>query len=139
MGAGNSNAGTGSSGPVTLTDSLGRAVVSIADAEGAPSSYTVGGLVFTPTWSTVTQTATFSSTLATQIDTPPTSGNGYDIDPCSANFTVQDAVVEGMTTLTLPNGQAYTFLYDQNWGLIKEIDYPDGGVGQIHMEDERHQ
>jgi RHS repeat-associated protein len=123
-----SQVNSGLSGPVTLTDTLGRVVVSIADGSGGyPSSYTVGGLEFNPTWETATTTATFSSPDAAQIDVPPSSGNGYDIVPCTASFAVQNATVTGMSTLSLPNGQSYTFKYDPEWGLVNEIDYPDGG------------
>lgn len=111
---------------LSITDTLGRPVISIAEAAGNPpypTKYTVGGLTYTLTYATTS--ADFNST-GNQIDVPPS--NSSDPTSCGATFDVQKTGMQVLQSITLPNGQSYQFQYwDGTWGLIKEIDYPDGG------------
>lgn len=46
---------------------------------------------------------------------------------CSAIPTNVTGSVQVLSSLTLPNHKSYSFHYDDPYGLLSEIDYPDGG------------
>jgi RHS repeat-associated protein len=105
----------GSLSPTTpITDTLGRTI-------STGSTYTVGGLSYTATAGTTTASVTFPSKQVY-----PLGSTGFSCDP---NFVVNDTTnpFSVVTSIALPNGQAYTFKYDATYGLVNEIDYPDGG------------
>jgi YD repeat-containing protein len=107
-----------STAPIIVTDSLGRQVISIAQYGFKTTGYTVGGLTYTPTYTTTTANFTAGSL---QVNPPPQGVS------CTAHFTANDSALPVIQSLQLPNHKAYTFKYDPEWGLLSEVDYPDGG------------
>jgi RHS repeat-associated protein len=110
-------------GDVTATDTAGRQLISITNPVLGgdpfnPSVYTVGGLSYDLTYTSVPQSMT-----AQFKGLPPTLPNGYQCTEPAKNSLTPTAV----KTLTLPNGRSYTFSYDPTYGLINQITYPDGG------------
>lgn len=112
-------------GPLSLTDTLGRQVVTISGTSTSPgpTAYQVGGLSYIPTWGTTT--ANFPTTGS---ELPWTNSVYQEIGVgCKAYFTVASSAINVITAISLPNSQQYRISYDPTWGLPQEIDYPDGG------------
>lgn len=101
-----------------MTDTLGRNVSFVVAGTG---TYVVGGLSYTETQGTATASFTSPS-----MQVYPLGSSHFT---CDANFTASDTATpySVVSSLSLPNGQAYTFKYDQTYGLVNEIDYPNGG------------
>jgi YD repeat-containing protein len=111
----------------TFTDTAGRVAVSAngMGPSGTTNTLTFSGLSYGVTWETVSASFTVSST---QIDAQ--SGVYCSPPPArSANLTT-------VSQISLPNGKFYKFYYGANnphpgytnpYGLLSEIDYPDGG------------
>ncbi len=110
------------SSPLTVTDTLGRQLINISYKLDSnvyePASYTVGGLSYTPAYTTTSANWAAGSHQVNPPTDPPIS--------CIGNFSVKEGG-GGVQSLTLPNGKQYTFQYDPTWGLLSEVDYPDGG------------
>jgi RHS repeat-associated protein len=106
----------------SITDTAGRPMVSVAYQGGTnvPTSYTVGGLVYALGYTTTSAGYTPASS---QIAPLPPNGN----ITCNANFAVSDSGKTAIQTISLPNGQEYSVDYDPTYGLVNQINYPDGG------------
>ena len=123
----NVNGCEGCGTPLTVTDTLGRQLINISyqslggggTGPYVPASYTIGGLSYTPAYTTGSVNWTAGSQQVDIPTDPPVS--------CNASFTVSGSGGAALQSLTLPNGKQYTFHYDPTWGLISEVDYPDGG------------
>ena len=99
-------------GALPIVDTLGRSVI----AQTA-NGYQVGGLSYI--LSNTTASAQYNVN-ASQIPS--------NLDPrCNFGGAINDSSYSVLQTLTLPNGQAYTFHYNSTYGVVNEIDYPDGG------------
>jgi YD repeat-containing protein len=108
-----------------ISDTLGRSLFSPWSPSSGGSGFTVAGLNFGTTWTTVT--SNFSETLNTdyfQVGTIPPSSANLE---CTADFSVSASSENVLQSITLPNGQSYQFGYDPTYGLVNEIIYPDGG------------
>ena len=109
--------------PVSLTDTLGRNVITISGTPPLPSTYQAGALTYGVTWGTTTANfATTGSQLPFVIPVYQQIGVG-----CVATFSVADSALNEITALNFPNGQQYKIQYDPRWGLPSQITYPDGG------------
>jgi YD repeat-containing protein len=101
--------------PVTFTleDDAGRTIVS-----SSPSGYVVDGLSF------ITSTTSVSASYL--VPSIPLGGNP---DNCTAPPTVSQSFNNVISTITVPGTppQQYKFFYNNTYGLLSEIDYPDGG------------
>jgi len=93
---------------------------------GQTNTISVGGLSYKVSWKTTT--ASFSTTST------PQAGSGQG-DTCQAIPTANDTQTV-VWQIILPNGGTYTFYYgtdnpnpafQNRYGLLSEIDYPDGG------------
>ncbi len=109
---------------LNVTDTVGRPLISFsynqAVADGyQPASYTIGGLSYTPVYTTTSAHWTASSQQVNPQTDPTVT--------CTASFNVNETAVQVLQSVTLPNGKQYTFQYDPIWGLLSEVDYPDGG------------
>ncbi len=123
----------------TVTDTLNNPVVLAGPSEAGnysnlPTSYTVGGLVYGITYTTTAANYTVptleSSTLpATDA---PCNVSGFAVSEGAGRAAPQTVI----SSITLPNNQKYQFYYGNDnpnsqynnpYGLISEIDYPDGG------------
>lgn len=114
---------SGSSQIMQVTDTSGRILFS--PWCGGGNGFYVGNLYFTTTWTTTQPNFSEQPNVDyAQIDPPPSSYNVF----CSATFAIAPSnPMTVLRALTLPNGQQYGFKYDSTYGLVNEIDYPDGG------------
>jgi RHS repeat-associated protein len=123
----------------TVIDTLGNPVVAFGSSGAVYSnvspSYTVGGLVYNVAYTTTAANYTIPTL---QVGSVPS----VDV-PCVLGPNVSEGSGEGQASpqtvihsITLPNLQAYTFYYGADnpnpgyanpYGLLSEIDYPDGG------------
>jgi RHS repeat-associated protein len=106
-----------SSGVTTVTDSLGRPVISLSG-----NSITVSGLSNPYGLQWATATSNFS-TGQSYVGAPQLASDctGYGISASSQSSSV-------IQTITLPNGETYQFDYGSNpYGLVDKITYPSGG------------
>ena len=102
---------TGYTGQLPITDTLGRQLLSATSYTVAGLSYSLGG-----------GTARANYTVPSQ-QIPAQAGN----PGCGTWQNVSGESYDVNTSLTLPSGKSFTFLYDPAFGLLSEIDYPDGG------------
>jgi YD repeat-containing protein len=87
-----------------------------------PSAITVDNQNYAATWSTVNVDYTIA------LGGIGSSGSGIS---CAGTIpTTVTGTRYVMTSLTLPNGQKYQFSYNNPYGLISEIIFPDGGWTQ---------
>lgn len=111
--------GNGGLTPTVVTDTSGRSAVQVnynSSGAGPIQSYLVGGLSYGVSYTTTAASYTAQSERVNQTSIT-----------CSANFQVNDSSLPVIQSITLPNGQQYVFKYDSTYGLVNEIDYPDGG------------
>jgi RHS repeat-associated protein len=102
-------------GPFTETDTAGRTVLS-SSGFGSTSTLTVSGIgTYNVTWGSTSPSTSLSSTLRYQ--------DGY----CYSTIGNSSGSQGGITAITLPNGQQYSFYYDSVTGLLSKIVYPTGG------------
>lgn len=99
------------------TDTTGRAVLSESGLGTSNWTLTVSGFSnpYQLTWAGVPYNnlaIPFVKVGASICNTP---GSGSGTEP------------NGLTVLTLPNGQSFHFYYEPNYGLLNEIVYPSGG------------
>jgi RHS repeat-associated protein len=108
---------------LTFTDTLGRSAVSTNGfgPSGTTNTVSAGGLSYQVTWTTVSVNYSVPNTNIQNLGGECVWAGGV-----STSYTV-------ISQITLPNGQSFHFYYGtgptiQNpWGLLSEIDYPDGG------------
>jgi hypothetical protein len=106
---------------IAYTDSIGRPVLSIPTFGASPDNVAVYGFSsgFKVNWTTVTPNFSITMTLA------PLSSN----ESCPAPNA--QPTVPAVSSITLPNGQQYTFSYSTEsgptYGMITKITYPSGG------------
>jgi YD repeat-containing protein len=106
-----------------VTDTNGRQSITMSHLTGAPgsTSYKVGDLTYTVAYTTASATYTSPSL---QQDVFSVEGEGYS---CTVYTEANSESYPVISSIKLPNGQAYTFDYSDPYGLVSEIDYPDGG------------
>lgn len=100
--------------PVAVEDDLERGFT--APALGSNGAFTVPGL-----------TGSYSIAWGTESGrtvSAPITNVGTDTHCTFVSKTPSEPAI---SSITLPNGQSYTFLYDSTWGTIKQITYPTGG------------
>jgi RHS repeat-associated protein len=119
-------AGTGS--VVTYYDTVGRPAIELGGfgPSGATNILTISGAQYKATWTT---TSASYSVPTVEENGPPQGQECNSWPSVSATETV-------VSSITLPNGGKYQFYYGTNpngtaynnpYGLLSEIDYPDGG------------
>jgi RHS repeat-associated protein len=115
--------GSGQLTPLVIKDTAGRTFVQLnyADANYTPASYDVGEFSYTPGYTTAS--ANYNAN-GVQVGPTPPDGN-----ICNATFSVNDTGKRVIHTIPLPTPDptSYTFDYDPTYGLVNEINYPDGG------------
>jgi len=121
-------AGGSLNGVFTFTDTAGRTVFSSNGfgPSGTTNSITVGGLTYQVAWTS----ATASYTVTSKQINAPAADLGITcspIPPVSAATPGVSATQPVVSSITLPNGEAYKFSYNDPYGLISEIQYPNGG------------
>jgi RHS repeat-associated protein len=99
----------------SMTDTLGRTALSASNFGTSGGTVTVSGLSpYTLQWTTVQPSYS--------VYANPISGNGGCGPVLQAGGTF--AVV---SSITLPNAEAYQFQYDAKYGRVSQITYPTGG------------
>ena len=81
-----------------------------------PATLVVNNLTYTATWTTVPVNYNVSAT-----------GLGGSSSLCQTIPTNVNGTRMVLSSLALPNGQSYSFQYNNPYGLLSEITYPDGG------------
>lgn len=125
------NQGIGTCGIFTETDTLGRTVLSSSGFGHTGDTLSVSGLSdpYTLIWDAVARPGSLPLNYVYRGgpgDKPP------DGKPGDCNGGGQQALggnhypVDGISAITLPNGQQFQFSYN-DVGLLSKITYPDGG------------
>jgi RHS repeat-associated protein len=111
-----------------IVDTAGRTIVQTQLPQAGsyqPASYDVDGLNYKLGYTTTAATYTVSPV---QVDTWTSFGWNQSAVVCNFQDSVSESSDPVLQTITLPNGQAYTFDYSHNtYGLVDKITYPDGG------------
>jgi hypothetical protein len=117
----------------SFVDTLGRGVITwdtLLGSSTTPTNLTVGGLAYRISWK---QTSSNFSVPNQWVGL--TDGPNSQYDTCTGPSAIADTQPV-ISQITLPNGKSFTFYYGtdnpnpnyQNpYGLLSEIDYPDGG------------
>ena len=99
----------------TMTDTLGRTGLSVSNFGTSNGTVAVSGLgAYTLQWTTVSPNYS--------VYANPISGNSG----CGPVLPAQ-ATLPVISSITLPNQQAYTFQYNSTYGRVSQITYPSGG------------
>ena len=98
------------------TDTAGRSIALQVPAVNGP--YNVFGLQYTVTTTTINMSYSPSSAI--------TVADGANCGALGA-FPSNSATITVISSIELPNGQKYQFHYDSTYGVLNEIDFPDGG------------
>ena len=110
-----------------VTDTAGRSLVSITYPGGSsvnPTSISVGGLTYGLGYASFSFTSGYPGP-AKQL--PPLGETSIPSGLTCGFQGSNGGSLSLLHTITLPNNQKYTFWYDSTYGLLNEIDYPDGG------------
>jgi len=115
-------------GPITVTDTVGRTVLSSSGFGSGTTTLTTSDQQYSVVWSSNSASYTIPATIVKQPSGDPSHG----CVPVDTSVTVNGNVV---SSVSLPNGQQYKFYYGTNpnsaynnpYGLLSEIDYPSGG------------
>jgi len=115
-----------SGGSASIVDDAGRTVLSTSGFGQTGNTISVSGISksYTLTWGTSSQ----------EILIPVEQyGQAYvgGLGPCPQvgqnGWGAQPSLGPGITGITLPNEDSYTFSYDPTYGLLTQITYPTGG------------
>lgn len=106
---------------ISMTDTAGRPAVVTSGFGATGNTVTISGFAqpFKLTWASVS--AQFS--MGWNFETQPPSGLDCGVSMAGSSLNV-------VTAITLPNGHAYQFSYNDPYGLLSQITYPDGGYVQ---------
>lgn len=121
----NGNEQTINSSSHQITTTTGRAITTTSTSNGynltVPGVTPISGQA-APYELTLTSepSPSFPSLGFTQITSQP----GCELTAIGEEFTTPNKQI---TSVTIPNGETYTFRYDSTYGVINEIDYPTGG------------
>jgi RHS repeat-associated protein len=105
-------------GAFTETDTAGRTILSSSGFGASGNTLTVSGLgsPYQLVWESPPYNFSTDWSLEQQ-------GNYTGCAP----LTALSGSLQAIQSITMPNGQQYTFLYDAQYGLLKQVTYPDGG------------
>lgn len=101
----------------TGTDTAGRSMA--VQIPAVAGTYTVYGLQYTVATEQISLNYTPQQTLT--IVTGASNCNLTGV------FGANHATITVISSITLPNGEEYQFHYDPTYGVIDEIDFPEGG------------
>ena len=104
---------------MTVTDTLGRPALSISGVVGSPTTVAVAGVGqnYIVNWGT----ANYNLNPGAQMVGSPNPNGG-----CAMGNAIGSQ--PAIQTITLPDGQSYTFTYDPTYGLLTGITYPTGAT-----------
>ena len=104
-------------GSFQVTDTLGRTALSSSGFGANGNTVTVAGL------SSPYQLGWGTANFSFSVNAVPTVSESQTCGGVNAGSGTETVV----TSLTLPNGQAYHFYYDSVYGLLNKVVYPNGG------------
>lgn len=110
-------------GGVKVTDTAGRTLT--MDNVISPSTIAAGGMTYTLAYQSPAPSLNY--TIPSVFVAPP---DGFTPPPdliCGLSTTFSGSMTNAVKTLTLPNGKQYAFSYNNSYGLLSQITYPDGG------------
>ena len=107
---------TTATSPVTVPASTSN----VATSFSMPTALTIGGINYTAAWGTTPVSYIIATAGASGGSVAGLGCVGTIPTTVSGNRVV-------LTSLTLPNLQQYQFFYNNSYGLLSEIIYPDGG------------
>jgi YD repeat-containing protein len=112
------------SGGVSYTDTLGRPLLATNGFGQTGNTITVAGYAqpYTLSWTPLPANLTPLPTSATYVGSLPAEQVGC---PESGPTPIPN-LNPGISAIKLPNGQQYSFLYN-NMGYLRQINFPDGG------------
>src|SRR5690348_6352784 len=102
----------------SMSDTLGRTIVSAPSFGANPDNISVAGLASPYQVSWTTASANFTDSM---IDL---NAGGFLDGGCATAMTGSATVA---SQVVLPNGQKYQFFYDPTYGMLQKIIYPSGG------------
>jgi RHS repeat-associated protein len=111
----------GSSGSGSVQDTLGRSAISWSGFGSNTDTITVSGLqaAYQLTWGTTPY----------NFANIPSGGIGsqlsYSYGGCGG-FSTTNGTLNVVTNLSLPDGTAFSFSYDPDYGLLNKVEYPSG-------------
>jgi len=110
--------GSGAAGSFTMTDTLGRTLVSSSGFGTSGNTVVVAGLSnpYSVTWGTANFNFSVNAWLVGNLE-----------NECAPQFPSASGTRNVITQITLPNGQSYQFSYDSTYGMVNKITYPTGG------------
>ena len=110
------------SGPYSYKDTLGRTVLEDSGFATSSETVTISGL-------SAPYKLSWSAASAPSFVVPITTLAGTCSAPSHAPWTnpTTDIAMSKVSTLTLPNGKSFSFLYDSTYNLVNKITYPTGG------------
>jgi RHS repeat-associated protein len=115
---------SGRQGPIiSATQTISFVVGSANQTFTLPTTVKIGNLTYTAAWTTLN----VNYTIATHA-IQGSVGCRYAV-PTTVSGT---RVV--LSSLTLPNGKSYSFEYNDPYGLVSQISYPDGGYVQYSWQ-----
>ena len=106
-------------GAFTVSDTLGRTLLSSSGLGTTGNTISVAGLPNPYTFTWTTAAVNFSTTWT---NTKRNAAYG-----CRAPNTSFSTSYSEVQVITLPNGKQYTFTYDPTYGTLSQITYPIGG------------
>ncbi|HTW80609.1 MAG TPA: hypothetical protein VME23_13770, partial [Terracidiphilus sp.] len=101
----------------TGTDTAGRSMA--LQIPAVAGTYTVYGLQYIVATEQISLNYTPQEALTVETGASNCSVTGI--------FPANSATITVISSITLPNGEVYHFDYDPTYGVINEIDFPDGG------------
>lgn len=129
-----SSSGQGSAFSFSISDTLGRVAISSSGFGPVNTTNTItlpGNLTYLVSWTSVTANVATIPSQAAGGSVMGTQG-----DECNSGIPAMNDTQTVISQITLPNGTAYHFHYgtdnsnqtfQNQYGLINEIDYPSGG------------
>lgn len=112
-------------GPYSYKDTLGRTVLQDSGFATASETVTIPGLgsPYKLSWTTLS-TPTFTAPVTTLSGTCGFAGSHMAwINPTTSSS------VNGVSSLTLPNGKSFSFTYDSTYHVINKLTYPTADRG----------
>jgi RHS repeat-associated protein len=110
------------SGSFTVTDPLGRPLLSSSGFGVSGNTLAVAGLqsAYTITWETISPNFSIGSWLMFDAE-----------DACDSSLAPDEGTtINVIKSIELPNGQSYQFSYNDPYGMLSQITYPTGGYVQ---------
>ena len=104
------------------TDTTDRMALNDSGFGVSPETVTISGLgaAYTVNWTT-TAGPSFTTPATVLPQAPPT------VSDCTIPIPNVGGTIPAVSSITLPNGQSFSFVYDATYGRINKMIYPTGG------------